>query len=147
MPHTIAFAPAASARRTAAESAIPPAATSGIATNSYLAHEFDSWQASFDVATRLDPLRYQHIGTGVHSLDGRSDLSDLDERARTGTMNKLDQVTVDPPGERDQPHPLIEGELQPLMLLEREDQVDTKRLLGRRANAADLSSQFGRVGP
>lgn len=98
------------------------------------------------MATRLDPLRYQHIGTGVHSLDGRSDLSDLDERARTGTMNKLDQVTVDPPGERDQPHPLIEGKLQPLMLLEREDQVDTKRLLGRRANAADLSSQFGRVG-
>ncbi len=99
------------------------------------------------MAARLDPLRHDRIAArlgGRHGLRGRPGLR---EHEAAAGVRAGDEVGADPPRERDQLDALGDGDLEPLLLIEREHEVDAERPVGGLPDLADLGAQDGRLGP
>ena len=129
MPHATACAPAFNASWAPAESAIPPAATTGNASAAVdLPDQRQQGRLSLHVASRLHSLGYH-----AARADGGSNLrlfrvTYLHENEHAGRACPSNEVRVGSPREGDDRNALREHEFEALALIEREYEVDAERV-------------------
>ena len=112
-----------------------------------LADQHEHGRLTLDVAAGLHPLDENEVASGGGRRMRLLDRAGLRHDQPAGGMDAGDQIGADAPREQDQLDALGQGDLEPLLLLEREHEVDAERPVGGPPDLANLRAQLVRLGP
>ena len=112
-----------------------------------LAHQGQHGRLTLHVAAGLHPLDENDVASGGGRRVRLLDRAGLCHDQPAGGMDAGDEIGADAPREQDQLDALGQGDLEPLLLLEREHEVDAERPVGGPPDLADLRAQLLGLGP